>query len=86
MTPLHFAADRGLIEMVRELLASGASIDTADASGMTPLMYAVSCDHLDVIELLLEYHADASIVNEDGVSVENFEDISPAALAVIRKR
>ena len=46
MRPIHFAADRGHVVVVQLLAESGAEIDCPDDSGMTPLMYAASCDHL----------------------------------------
>jgi ankyrin repeat protein len=36
-TPLHLAAQRGQIELVRPLLAHGARKDLVDAKGFTPL-------------------------------------------------
>lgn len=45
MTPLHFAADRGLPEAAEMLLKSGAYVDASDLDGQTPLMLAVMCDH-----------------------------------------
>ena len=45
MTPLHFAADRGVMDITDLLLQSGASVNAADADGQTPLMLAVLCEH-----------------------------------------
>lgn len=52
MTPLHFAADRGYNNILEVLIDNGASVNVTDSSGMTPLMYAVSCENL----VLLYYH------------------------------
>ena len=46
MTPLHFAADRGYNNILEVLIDNGANINVADKVGMTPLMYAVSCENL----------------------------------------
>lgn len=63
-TPLHQAAWRGLVPVVRELLAAGAPIDVRDKTyGSTPLAWAAHgsqhCrdadeDYVRVIDLLLE--------------------------------
>ena len=45
MTPLHFAADRGLPDIASLLLSNGARVNALDAEGQTPLMLAVMCDH-----------------------------------------
>ena len=52
MTPLHFAADRGLKEITDLLLQSGANVNAADADGQTPLMLAVLCEHEVIMEHL----------------------------------
>jgi ankyrin repeat protein len=40
LTPLHFAAGRGLPDVVRALLSRGARVDAIDAAGVTPLHWA----------------------------------------------
>jgi ankyrin repeat protein len=45
MTPLHFAADRGLIDFAKCLLSAGADVNAKDHDGQTPLMLAVTCEH-----------------------------------------
>jgi ankyrin repeat protein len=41
MTPLHWAAELGLTEMIPLLLVGGADLEAKDADGKTPLMVAV---------------------------------------------
>lgn len=50
LTPLHIAARNGHAEVVRLLLAAGASVDAADKYGRTPLLgscnqWADVCTH-----------------------------------------
>ncbi|CAM9903168.1 unnamed protein product, partial [Choristocarpus tenellus] len=52
-TPLHFAADRGQLGVLSKLLELDAVVDSRDADGMTPLAYAVACDHKEVVALLV---------------------------------
>jgi ankyrin repeat protein len=64
MRPIHFAADRGHFEVVQLLAAAGAQIDCQDDAGMTPLMYAASCDHLvsrAVVGLYILYRINSNI-------------------------
>jgi ankyrin repeat protein len=52
-TALHFACDRGQLAAVELLLKHSASVNIADTDGQTPLHYAVTCDHLEVIVKLV---------------------------------
>ena len=51
-TPLHFAASRGHLSVVKWLVFHGAKADEKDDGGRTPLDDAVENRHADVAELL----------------------------------
>ena len=53
-SPLMMASLRGQTEIVRKLIARDADVNK---TGWTPLHYAATSAHLDIIELLLEHHA-----------------------------
>ncbi|TFH05153.1 MAG: ankyrin repeat domain-containing protein, partial [Spirochaetales bacterium] len=55
-TPLHWAAEHGLTDIVVRLIANGASVSAPDAFGRTPLHLAVP--FTDVVEILLSSGAD----------------------------
>lgn len=63
-TPLHHACDQVQFDMVKWLLKSGANVNARDSIGTTPL-YNASYDpyrfYGSIIELLLDFGADASI-------------------------
>lgn len=53
-SPLMIAALKGDLDAARRLIARGADVNK---TGWTPLHYAATHGHLDVIRLLLEQHA-----------------------------
>jgi ankyrin repeat protein len=68
LSPLHFAADRGLDLIVSCLIQSGANIEACDNDEKTPLLYACYCEQHDVIKVLVEAGAKVDIeklVEED---------------------
>lgn len=54
MTLLHFAVDRGHVDMTKLLLQAGADRSIADKDGMTPLDYATICEYDTLVALLSE--------------------------------
>ncbi|KAG4414362.1 hypothetical protein IFR04_012499 [Cadophora malorum] len=82
-TPLHLAADKGHLAVVRLLLDCGASVDTLTASNYTPLHLAADKGHLAVVRLLLDCGASV-----DTLTASNHTPLHLAAnkghLAVVR--
>ncbi len=68
-TPLHYAAARGILELVRELVerrSVSVDIQTKDSKN-TPLHLASSRGHLDVVQFLEKHGANLNLVdNEEG--------------------
>lgn len=71
MTSLHWAADRGNIDMLECLISLGADINFQDSEGQTALHYASSCGHVKVVEILLSHQADIKLVDKEGDSPED---------------
>lgn len=60
--PIHWAADRGNLDIVDVLLENGANVNQKDnETGQTALHYATSCGHHPCVKILLEYNADRDI-------------------------
>ncbi|XP_021948302.1 acyl-CoA-binding domain-containing protein 1 isoform X2 [Folsomia candida] len=52
LKPLHWASDRGHLSTCQLLLKFGANPHVVDNDGMTPLEYAETCDHAEIVALL----------------------------------
>jgi len=58
---LMVAARTGNVELAKELIEAGASLDKVGKQGMTALHMAARCRHQNVAELLIEAKCDANI-------------------------
>jgi hypothetical protein len=64
--PLHEAAYRGDLELVKQLVEDGYAVNQRDADGATPLMHAVVEGHYQVCRYLIDHGADVSVRDNDG--------------------
>jgi uncharacterized protein len=75
LTPLHFAASRDSVDVVRLLLDAGAAVNAQSVAGDTPIYHAIrnttpaACD---IQRLLRERGADPTIANTKGHSALRF--------------
>jgi len=65
-TPLHHAAGRNRVDVVRTLLAHGADVNARDADGDTALHCAALQNFPAVIDVLLEHGAMPNAKNKEG--------------------
>jgi ankyrin repeat protein len=75
LTPLHAAASRDSVEVVRILLDAGAEVDARSNTGDTPLYNAVrntTPAAVSIMRLLRERGADPTIANEKGATPLRF--------------
>lgn len=60
MTALQYAARDGRLALVRTLVDAGADVNKAEANDISPLLMAITNDHMDVARLLVERGADVN--------------------------
>lgn len=70
-TSLHWAVDRGHMEIVEHLLSKGADVNAKDMEGQTTLHYATVCEREGIAKYLIEHGADPSSKDNDGVTPYN---------------
>lgn len=63
---LSAAADKGCIELARQLLDDGASLASRDRNGAMPLFHAAETGHTEIVELFLARGADINARDLDG--------------------
>lgn len=83
-TPLHWAVDRGHLNVTALLLSRNADVNETDIDGQTPLHYAAVCERAEIAEFLVNHNADLEIKDNDGNSPgdlceSNWPWIKPAA-------
>ena len=79
-TPLHFAAHRGHLDIVRLLIKSGADVNASEdnSSNSKPLHWAATGGYLEVVQLLVESGADLQVIDD-------WHNLSPLGWASILK-
>ncbi|XP_018574498.1 uncharacterized protein LOC108913430 [Anoplophora glabripennis] len=70
-TPLHFAANKGHLKMVKFLVEQGANINSRSNKCDTPIIEAVQNGHINVTKYLLEQALDEPILT---VEIERLND------------
>jgi len=76
-TPLHYAATKANIPMMRLLLENHAFIDAPSPNGTTPLMMAAHYGSALATKMLLEEGADPRLKNHLGLSALDFAQNGP---------
>ena len=64
-TPIHWAAYRVDVDLVKQLLAKGAKADVKNNFGATPLAEGVKVGNVPLVKMLLDAGANANGANED---------------------
>ncbi|PRQ60477.1 putative FERM/acyl-CoA-binding protein, 3-helical bundle [Rosa chinensis] len=67
-TPLHWAVDRGHLNMAEMLVSRNADVNAKDNEGQTALHYAAVCEREGIAEYLVKKNADTNVKDNDGNS------------------
>ncbi len=65
-TPLHWAAQVGLVDVADLLIQGGADVDRQEQDGSTPLHWAAQEGHHEIVRLLLARGAKPDVKNQAG--------------------
>ena len=76
-TPLHYAATKAHVPMMRFLLENHAFVDASSPNGTTPLMMAAHYGSPMATKMLLEEGADPRLKNHLGLSALDFAQNGP---------
>lgn len=79
MLPIHWAADRGDIQIFKILVENGSDINARDVQGQTPMHYAASCGHENILRYLLSLNAEVTRDNS-GLTPKDIADETVAFL------
>ncbi|PKA65242.1 Ankyrin repeat domain-containing protein, chloroplastic [Apostasia shenzhenica] len=63
---IHFASQKGHLDVVRILLSTGVSVKASNRKGMTPLHFAVQGSHQDLVKYLIRKGANLNAKNKSG--------------------
>eukprot|EP01018_Ginkgo_biloba_P005317 Gb_26538 [translate_table: standard] len=66
MAAIHFASQKGHLQIIRTLLTSGVSVNACTRKGMTPLHYAVQGGHVELVKHLIRKGASLSAETKAG--------------------
>jgi ankyrin repeat protein len=91
-TPLHYAATKGHLEVMRLLLQEHAFVDAESPNRTTPLMMAARYGTLEAVQLLLEEGAVPTLKNQQNLTAIDFanlaqrQDVADAIRKNLRER
>ena len=66
VSPLHYAAGNGQIEVAKALIAAGANVNLAGKKGWTPLFIAAFRGDTEIVKTLIAAGADVNRADNDG--------------------
>lgn len=84
LTPLHYASEKGYLEICQFLILNGAEIDAVSTNDETPLQKACYEGHLDVVQFLLDNGANINHQNKEKETALHFA-IHGNKLEIVKK-
>ena len=77
--------DEDTSSLKQQLTQSGINLNTTLISGITPLMLASSCGHIEVLECLLQVEADINSKDEDGYTPLGYAITGSKSLTIVQR-
>lgn len=84
-TPLHFAAQEGVPEIVEAVLKAGGRVNARDSFGNNPIMRCKTTADIRIFELLLKYGENPHQKNDYGVSAADSFAAYPEISAILNQ-
>ena len=78
-----FCANGDLAQIVQEIVLFNLDVNSSMVLGITPLMIASSCGHVEVVECLIQAEADINSTDQDGYSPLAYAIIGSKSIAVV---
>jgi ankyrin repeat protein len=73
---LHFAAQDGDLDRVRQLIREGHDVNAFDEISKTPLHYAAESEHFEIVEYLIAHGADVNAHDEVRIGNTPLRDVA----------
>ena len=82
--PIHLSYANGdLASVAEQIVSSGTNVDSHIVLGITPLMIASSCGHVEIVECLIQAEADVNITDQDGFPPLAYAITGSKSIAVV---
>ena len=78
-----FCANGDLAQVAQEIVQFSSDVNSAIVLGITPLMIASSCGHVEVVECLIQAKADFNSTDQDGYSPLAYAITGSKSMAVV---
>ena len=78
-----FCANGDLAQVAQEIVQFSSDVNSAIVLGITPLMIASSCGHVEVVECLIQAEADINSTDQDGYSPLAYAITGSKSIAVV---
>jgi ankyrin repeat protein len=82
---LHFYAQEGEVQRVKELLEAGFNVNQFDELGKTALHYAAEAENIEIIQILLDAGADVNAYNESVAGNTPLRDVAGSCSLEVAK-
>jgi ankyrin repeat protein len=80
--PIHYAAEKGFVNIIQFLIENGCHVDQRTRSGVTPLMYAAKGNQLEIMQWLWNQGAQVTAHDVGGMTTAHYAAQNDSASAL----